>query len=72
MAVKPFSFKGLFNVILIVLISIPARRPDGLPGGHANLSRSLPRLEQDPLEGVLVVEMFAASLGPKNSIAKSS
>jgi hypothetical protein len=34
----------LFNPILIVLISIPARRPDGLPGGHANLSRSLPRV----------------------------
>ncbi len=64
-AVKPFSLKGLFNAILIVLIPIPARRPNGLPGGHANLNRSLPRLEQDPLEGVLVVEMFAASFGPE-------
>jgi hypothetical protein len=43
--VKPFSLKGLLNAILIVLIPILARRPDGPPGGHANLSRSFPRLE---------------------------
>jgi hypothetical protein len=43
--VKPFSFKGLLNVILIVLIPILARRPDGPPGGHANLSRNFPQLE---------------------------
>jgi len=43
--VKPFSLKGLLNAILIVLIPILARRLDGLPGGHANLSRSFPRLE---------------------------
>ncbi len=65
MAVKPFNLKGLFNVILNVLISILARGPDGLPSAHAKLSRSLPSLEQDPLEGVLVVKMFVASFGPE-------
>jgi hypothetical protein len=64
-AVKPFNLQGLFNAILIVLIPILARGPDGPPGGHANLSRSFPRLEQDPFEGVLAVEMFATSFGPE-------
>ncbi len=64
-AVKPFSLKGLLNANLIVLIPILARGPDGLPSGHANLSRGLPRLEQDPLEGVSAVEMLAASFGPE-------
>jgi hypothetical protein len=41
-AVKPFNLKGLLNAILIVLIPILARGPDGPPGGHANLSRSFP------------------------------
>ncbi len=63
MAVKPFSLKGLLNANLIVPIPILARGPDGLPSGHANLSRGLPRLEQDPLEGVLAVKMFTASFG---------
>ncbi len=40
-----------------VLIPTLARRSNGLPGGHANLSRSFPRLEQDPLEGVVAIEM---------------
>jgi hypothetical protein len=44
-AVKPFSFNGLLNANLIVLIPILARGPDGLPSGHANLSRGLPCLE---------------------------
>jgi hypothetical protein len=43
--VKPFNLKGLLNVVLIVLIPILVRRPDGPPGGHANLNRSFPRLE---------------------------
>ncbi len=42
-----------------------ARGPNGHPSGHANLSRGLPRLEQDPLEGILAVEMLAASFGPE-------
>ncbi len=44
-AVKPFSPKGKLNAILIVLSPILARRSNGLPGGHAHLRRSLPRLE---------------------------
>ncbi len=65
MVVKPFNLKGLLNAILNVLIPILARRPDGLPSGHADLRHGLPSLEQDPLEGVLAVEMFAASFGPE-------
>jgi hypothetical protein len=65
LAVKPFNLKGLLYANLIVLIPILARGPDGLPSGHANFSRGLPRLEQDPFEGVLAVEMLAASFRPK-------
>jgi hypothetical protein len=64
-AVKPFSPKDLLNTILIILISIPANGSDGLPGGHANLSRSLLSLKKNLLEGVLVIEVFAASFGPE-------
>ncbi|CAN5968807.1 unnamed protein product [Sphagnum jensenii] len=41
------------------------RRSDGPPGGHANLGRGLPRLEENSLEGVLAVEVIATSLRPK-------
>jgi hypothetical protein len=44
-AVKPFSLKGFFNTTLNVLISTLARRSNGLPGGHADLSSSLSGLE---------------------------
>jgi len=64
-AVKPFSLKGLLNVILIILIPKLTRGPDGPPGGHADLGRSLPRLKENSLEGVLAVEVFATSLGPE-------
>ncbi len=63
-AVKPFSPKGKLNVILIVLGPILARGSNGLPGGHAHLRRSLPRLEQDPFEGVLAIKVPSASFGP--------
>jgi hypothetical protein len=63
-AVKPFSPKGKLNAILIVLSPILARRSNGLPGGHAHLRRSLPRLEQDPFEGVLAIKVPSASFGP--------
>jgi len=63
-AVKPFSPKGKLNAILIVLSPILARRYNGLPSGHAHLRRSLPRLEQDPFEGVLAIKMPSASFGP--------
>jgi hypothetical protein len=38
---------------------------DGPPGGHANLGRSFPRLKENSLKGVLAVEVFTTSLGPK-------
>jgi hypothetical protein len=61
---KPFSLKGKLNVILIVLSPILARRSNGLPGGHAHLRRSFPRLEQNPFEGVLPVKVPSASFKP--------
>ncbi len=64
-AVKPFSLKGKLNAILIVLSPILARRSNGLPGGHAHLRRSFPRLEQNPFEGVLAIEVPSASFEPK-------
>ncbi len=42
-----------------------ARRSNGLPGGHAHLRRSFPRLEQNPFEGVLAIKVPSASFGPK-------
>jgi len=64
-AVKPFSLKGKLNAILIVLSLILARRSNGLLGGHAHLRRNFPRLEQNPLEGVLAIEVPSASFGPE-------
>ncbi len=64
-AVKPFNLKGKLNVILIVLSPILARRSNGLPGSHAHLRRSFPRLEQNPFEGVLAIKVPSASFGPK-------
>jgi len=64
-AMKPFSLKGLLNAILLILIPSLTRGPDGPPGGHADLGRSLPRLKENSLEGVLAVEVFATSLEPE-------
>jgi hypothetical protein len=64
-AVKPFSLKGLLNAILNVLSPILTRRSDSLPGGHAHLRRSFPRLEQDSFEGVQAIEVLSASFGPE-------
>ncbi len=61
--VKPFNLKGKLNAILIVLSPILARRFNGLLGGHAHLRRNFPRLEQNPLEGVLAIEMPSACFG---------
>jgi hypothetical protein len=61
--VKPFSLKGLFNAILIVLSPILIRRSNSLPGGHAHLRRGLPRLEQDSFEGVHAIKVPSTSFG---------
>jgi hypothetical protein len=63
-AVKPFSPKGLFNANLMLLLLILTRRSDSPPGGHADLGHGFPRLKKNSLEGVLAVEVFAASFGP--------
>ncbi len=62
---KPFSLEGKLNAILIVLSPILVRRSNGLPGGHAHLRRSFPRLEQNPFEGVLAIKVPSASFGPE-------
>ncbi len=64
-AMEPLGLKGLFNPNLSVLISNMPRVSDGSPGGHANLSSSLPGLEEDSLERILAIEMPSASLGPE-------
>ncbi len=38
---------------------------DGLPGGHADLDRGHPSLNENLLEGVLVVEVLSAPPGPQ-------
>jgi len=65
LAVKPFNLKGLLNAVLIILVPILVRGSNGPQGGHAYLSRGLPRLKKNTLEGVLVVEVFATSLRPE-------
>ncbi len=50
---------------MVILIPKLTRGPDGLPGGHADLGHSFPRLKKNSLEGVLAVEVFATSLGPE-------
>ncbi len=62
---KPFSLEGKLNAILIVLSPILVRRSNGLPGGHAHLRRSFPRLEQNLFEGVLAIKVPSASFGPE-------
>ncbi|CAM6056268.1 unnamed protein product [Sphagnum tenellum] len=47
------------------MIPILTRGPDGPPGGHADLSRSFPRLKKNSLEGILAVKVFATSLRPE-------
>jgi hypothetical protein len=64
-AVKPFSLKGLLNPILIVLSLILARGSNGFPDGHAHLRCSLPRLEENPFERVLAIEVPSASFRPE-------
>ncbi len=64
-AVKPFSPKGLLNANLTLLLPILTRGSNSLPGGHADFGRGFPRLKKNSLEGVLAVEVLAASLGPE-------
>jgi hypothetical protein len=65
MVVKPFNLKGFFNTTLSVLVPVLSRGSNGFPGGHTDLSRSLPSLKQDSFEGVMVIEVPTASLRPE-------
>jgi len=65
MAVKPLSPKGLLNANLMLMLPTLTRISDGPPCGHANLSCGLPRLKENSLEGVLVVEVISTLLRPE-------
>ncbi len=60
---KPLGPKGPLNIKLLILTPILSRGPNGLPGGHANLSSGFPGLEEDSLQGVLTVEVLTAPFG---------
>jgi hypothetical protein len=62
---EPLGLKGHLNPSLGVLIPKLPSVFYGSPGGHADLHRSLPGLEEDSLERVLAVEVPSASFGPK-------
>jgi len=62
---KPFRSKGEFNPSLHSRVIHRPRGPDGLPGGHADFNGGHPGLRKDFVDGVAVVEVLAASLGPK-------
>jgi hypothetical protein len=63
--VKPLGLKGLLNTNLNILVFTLTRGPNGFPGGHADLNHGHPSLEQDSFQGVLVVKVLAAPLGPE-------
>ncbi len=62
---EPLGLKGHLNPSLGVLIPKLPSVFYGSLGGHADLHRSLPGLEEDSLERVLAVEVPSASFGPK-------
>jgi hypothetical protein len=63
--VKPLSLKGSLNTTLNVLVLILAKGSNGFLGGHADLNRSFPSLKYDSFQGILVVEVPAASFRPE-------
>jgi hypothetical protein len=62
---KPFKSKGELNPSLHSRVIDRPRGPDGLPGGHADFDGGHLGLREDFGDGVAVVEMLTASLGPK-------
>jgi len=55
---EPFRSKGELNPSLLSRVIDRLRGPNGLPGGH-------PGLREDFVDGVAIVEVLTASLGPK-------
>jgi hypothetical protein len=62
---KPLRSKGKLNPSLHSRVIHRARGFDGLLGGHADFNGGHPGLRKDFVNGVAVVEVLAASLGPK-------
>jgi len=63
--VTPFCPKGLINPSLNTRFLGGSKGVDGLPSGHPNLNGSHPGLLKDFPRRILVIEMLAASLRPK-------
>ncbi len=62
---KPFRSKGELNPSLHSRVIDRPRGPDGLPGGHADFDGGHPGLREDFVDGVAIVEVLTACLGPK-------
>jgi hypothetical protein len=62
---KPFRSKSELNPSLHSRVIDRLRGPDGLPSGHADFDGGHPGLREDFVDGVAVVEVLTASLGPK-------
>jgi hypothetical protein len=63
--VTPFCPKGLINPSLNTRVSGGPKGINGLPSDHPNLNGSHPGLLKDFPVGILIIEMFLASLRPK-------
>jgi hypothetical protein len=62
---KPFRSKSELNPSLHSKVIDWPRGPDGLPRGHADFDGGHPGLQEDFVDGVAIVEVLTASLGPK-------
>ncbi len=63
--VKPLGFKGLLNTNMNILVFTLTRGFDGFQGGHVDFNHGHPCLEEDFFQGVLVVKVPTAPLGPE-------
>jgi hypothetical protein len=61
--VKPLSPKGLLNTNLDILVFTLTRGSNGFLGGHVDLDRDRPSLEQNSFQGILVVKVPTAPFG---------
>jgi hypothetical protein len=62
---KPFRSKGELNPNLHSRVIDRPKGPDGLPGGHADFDGGHLGLREDFVNGVTIVEVLTAFLGPK-------
>jgi hypothetical protein len=62
---KPFRSKSELNPSLHSRVIDRPRGPDRLPSGHADFDGGHLGLREDFVDGVVIVEVLTASLGPK-------